>query len=205
MGQGTGRQSGNNSQSFKGHPGTEFRIFTQGIKKDILVTWWQMSTCSWKGKWPGYGEEQWVVLCRPQGSLPLCSERSFLCVLEKRWVSSHTLTTSSITVVPVERCLDHEYFTLDNGFTDEFIATRTTRWDMLEEVVTGSVSLKGLSCAQGLPFASLMYPRPHILPTDPLPHFRLKALELADLGPKPLKLLASAKFFCYIIFHRHLF
>lgn len=59
------------------------------------------------------------------------------------------------------------------------------------------VSLKGLSCAQGLPSASLMYPRPHILPADPLPHFRSKALELADLGPKPLKLLASVNLLHY--------
>lgn len=63
---------------------------------------------------------------------------------------------------------------------------------MLEEVVTGCVvSLKGLTCVQGLPSTSLIYHRPHILPGDSLPHFRSKALELADLGPKPLKLLAS--------------
>lgn len=104
---------------------------------------------------------------------------------------SHRLNMCSIAVVPVDRCLNHVYFTSANGFTDEFTAIWTTRWEMLGEVVTGCVSLKGLSGAQGLPSASLMYPTPHILPADPLPHFRPKALKLADLGPKPLKLLAS--------------
>lgn len=65
-------------------------------------------------------------------------------------------------------------FTLANGFTDGFIATWTTRWDVLEEVVIGFVSLKGLPCAQGLPSASLLYPRLCILPADPFGH----------LGPK---------------------
>lgn len=60
-----------------------------------------------------------------QGSLPVCSEGSFLCV--SPWNQAHILNTCSIAVAPAKRCLEHVYFTLAKGFSNEFIATWTTR------------------------------------------------------------------------------
>lgn len=72
---------------------------------------------------------------------------------------------------------------------------------IFHKVVIRGVPFKSLLCAQGLfclPYVSYTtrFPPLH----DILPHFRYKALELADLGLKPLKLLVSVNLFVTLFF-----